>query len=94
MYCESDGTIYDGEWIQGQKYGIARVKYANDDTFIGDYRYGKKHVQGQYTLKTGEVYSGEFINDMKHGMGTLLKNGTIINAGLFLIELRRKMGRG
>jgi len=94
VYCKSDKTIYDGEWVQGQQCGIARVKYANNDYYVGDYKYGKRHGRGQYTFSNGEVYSGEFINDMMYGLGTLIKDGNIIKTGInSSIKQNRKMGR-
>jgi len=83
VYCEADGTVYDGDWVNGQKNGMAHVKFSNGDTYVGEYKFNKKHGKGQYTYANGEIYSGEFMNDMKHGTGHLIKSGGVVIAGKF-----------
>ena len=84
VFCDNDGTVYDGDWVQGHKSGVASVKYANGDSYLGDYKYGKRHGKGQYTTKDGEIYSGEFVNDMKHGNGHIIKDNTLVKSGITL----------
>ncbi len=81
VYCEADGTVYDGDWIQGAKSGMAHVKYASGESYVGEYRYGKRHGKGQYTSLNGEIYSGEFMNNMRHGVGYVIKEGGVISQG-------------
>ena len=71
---------------------MAHVKYPNEDTYLGEYKYGKRHGKGQYKYKNGEIYSGEFINDMKHGIGHIIKEGEVINSGNIPYHYRN-MGR-
>lgn len=69
-------------WIS--KAGKANVKYANGDTYCGDYNELKqRHGRGRYTYirkgneedeeakPTTSVYDGDFRLGKKHGMGTM-----------------------
>ena len=69
-------------WVS--KAGKANVKYANGDTYCGDYNELKqRHGRGRYTYirkgneedeeakPTTSVYDGDFRLGKKHGMGTM-----------------------
>ena len=43
--------------------------FANEDTYTGDWKDGKKNGQGTYTFANGDTYSGEWDGDKKNGQG-------------------------
>jgi len=63
---------------------MARVKYENGESYIGEYKYDKRHGKGQYTFNNKEVYSGGFVNNLKHGIGYIIKDGETITSGTWV----------
>ena len=47
----------------------------DDGYYIGSFKNGKPHGQGQYQGNEGSVYVGEFLNGELNGSGTLEFNG-------------------
>ena len=43
--------------------------FANEDTYTGDWKDGKKNGQGTYTFANGDTYAGEWSGDKKNGQG-------------------------
>ena len=77
---EKNGIIYEGEWIQGCKTGMAHIKFGNGDLYIGEVKDGKFNGNGQYRSIDGEVYNGQFINGERRGKGQIIKpDGTAID---------------
>ena len=79
--------LEDGQKIQehnSRNYtGRADVKYANNDTYSGDFKDGLREGNGTYTYhnkKGGEEtanipnnqYQGEWLVNKKHGIGTMI----------------------
>lgn len=59
---EFKGSIYDGEFVNGNMEGEAHYTRPNGDTFVGTFKNNKYH-QGRYTIKaTGEYFEGAFKN--------------------------------
>ena len=48
------------------------AKYANEDTYVGEYRSGKRHGRGVYTFANGAKYDGEYVDGLKEGQGSFL----------------------
>jgi len=44
-------------------------RYANGDTYLGDWSKGKKHGQGLFTYANGDTYFGGWRGNQKHGQG-------------------------
>jgi hypothetical protein len=43
--------------------------FANEDTYTGDWKDGKKNGHGTYTFANGNTYAGEWSGDKKNGQG-------------------------
>jgi len=43
--------------------------FANEDTYTGDWKDGKKNGHGTYTFANGDTYAGEWSGDKKNGQG-------------------------
>jgi len=55
------------------KHGFGTDKFANGDTYTGEYRYGKPYGIGKYIWRNGSSYEGQFQEGMKHGKGIWIK---------------------
>ena len=68
-------VVFDGE-TEVSKYlkkdGAAVAKFANLDTYKGEYRNGKRHGRGVYTFANGACYDGEYVDGVKEGYGKML----------------------
>ena len=43
--------------------------WASGDVYEGDFKDGKQHGKGKYTLASGDVYEGDFKDGKQHGKG-------------------------
>jgi len=55
------------------KHGFGTDKFANGDTYSGEYRYGKPYGRGRYIWRNGSQYEGDFVDGMKQGKGVWSK---------------------
>ena len=58
------------------RHGQGCDNFANGDSYLGEYTYGKANGYGQYKWANGNVYSGIFVEGMKEGKGVWKKSGT------------------
>jgi hypothetical protein len=63
----SDGTIYEGEFVDGMCEGKGRLIHAFGDVYEGDWDDNKAHGDGIFTTLDGTVYVGQWEDDKKHG---------------------------
>ena len=62
---------YTGERDKhGDPEGEGRQTWPNGDTYVGQFKGGRRHGQGTYTLANGERYEGPYLDDKRHGLGT------------------------
>ena len=80
----SNGDIYIGKVISGQRQRKGKMFYADSnlfnpikhlqhregDVYEGRWKNNLRNGQGKYTWATGEVYEGKWKDDQKHGKGT------------------------
>ena len=63
---EGTGTL-----VGGKANGSWYVKWANDASYSGEYRDGKRHGRGAFTFANfASRYEGEYRDDKQHGRGT------------------------
>ena len=54
-----DGSLYDGEWSEGDKSGLGTYTYRNGDSYEGEWKSDEKHGKGTYTYKSsGTQFKG------------------------------------
>lgn len=86
IYCDEEGNIYEGDFLNGNFHGYGQLTYSNGDVYIGSFFKNKK--EGKGILKKGynnnndnnnsneivkkEIYDGNFKNDFKSGDGILI----------------------
>ncbi len=69
----ASGTCVEGDCENG--YGT-RVWDDNDGTYVGEFKNGKEHGHGSYTMPNGYRFEGEFKNGKREGYGeSVYKDG-------------------
>ena len=38
LLLDSEGNIYDGEFIEGMKQGVGKLNFANKDLYVGNFK--------------------------------------------------------
>mmetsp|Transcript_32271 Transcript_32271/g.42744 ORF Transcript_32271/g.42744 Transcript_32271/m.42744 type:complete len:150 (+) Transcript_32271:248-697(+) len=51
-----DGSLYEGQWYNGQSHGIGRLIHADGDIYVGEWRANKANGEGKYLHFDGSVY--------------------------------------
>lgn len=67
----SDGSYYEGDFVNGKFHGKGKYTWANGTYYEGDFANGDFNGYGKRTYDDGAVYEGEFENDMCNGKGKL-----------------------
>lgn len=60
---------YEGEWVEGNLIGEAKITYSNGDIYLGSIYNYEKHGKGYLYFNSGEKYEGEFSGGDFHGEG-------------------------
>ena len=63
------GSVYEGQWENGQLNGHGRAEYHSGDRYEGEWKDGKRHGQGVFETSGGERYDGQWKNGKRHGRG-------------------------
>jgi len=58
----SDGSIYTGEWFNGEMTGNGEFKFHTGVKYIGQFQNGKFHGWGQLTQTNGRTQEGKWKN--------------------------------
>lgn len=66
----ADGSIYEGDFSDGQINGHGTITYPNGDTYTGEYENGKRCGTGIYDWNFGDQYNGDWNADKMDGEGT------------------------
>eukprot|EP00598_Pedospumella_elongata_P002417 CAMPEP_0184978546 /NCGR_PEP_ID=MMETSP1098-20130426/9003_1 /TAXON_ID=89044 /ORGANISM="Spumella elongata, Strain CCAP 955/1" /LENGTH=211 /DNA_ID=CAMNT_0027501695 /DNA_START=9 /DNA_END=644 /DNA_ORIENTATION=+ len=86
-----DGTIYEGDLVNGKRHGYGKSTTAEGTVYEGDWENDLPHGNGSTVFANGSVYTGEFRAGKRWGDGTLVDaQGTY--KGRF--ENDQKHGRG
>lgn len=73
----ADGSIYEGELLDGMKDGRGKIKWPNGSSYEGEWHKDQISGQGTMHMENGDIYQGLFLKGMAHGRGTYRKkNGT------------------
>ena len=73
-----DGSVYEGEFVDGKRNGKGKYTYADGTVYEGDFIDGNFNGKGKYTFANGDVYEGDFIDDKRTGKGKYtFANGTV-----------------
>jgi hypothetical protein len=64
------GTVYVGEWKNGQPHGFGKMYFPDSSLYVGTFRNGHADGEGQYIYSNGSFYEGEIQNNQAEGNGT------------------------
>jgi hypothetical protein len=77
----------EGKFLSGKLHGEGSYTFYNGDSYVGQFRGGRRHGRGVYhRLTRGEVFEGEFFENLPLGEGKLTKKGTMTIKGEFSAE--------
>lgn len=65
----ADGTVYTGEWLDGQASGRGQITFADGQLYIGEWRANLAHGLGISRPTVNTSYSGSFKHGLRHGIG-------------------------
>jgi hypothetical protein len=66
-----DGSTYDGEWRDGQRWGFGSQTFAlTQNVYRGEWEDGRWHGRGLLCLANGQWYDGNWVEGRRDGFGT------------------------
>ena len=74
VLCDSEGNIYEGDFLNGKYHGYGHYKLVNGDVYIGQFKYGLFDGRGQLMSQNGDVFDGNFLEGKKDGFGLMIKS--------------------
>ena len=66
----ADGSVYDGQWRDGEPHGKGTEVSVGGATYVGDFVEGKRHGKGKFKSPTGDLYDGDYREGKKTGYGS------------------------
>lgn len=87
-----DGTVYEGEYVNGLRNGKGRIEYPNGDVQEGEWKDDKPNGYGKATFSKGTIYEGEFKNWKRNGHGKMIFSSGDIYEGEWKDDLKNGHG--
>jgi len=78
LMTDNKGSVYTGDFSNGQKDGMGTLVEKNGKCYSGDWKYDCRDGEGIETFPDGELYTGQFLKDYRHGKGSLSHNGIVM----------------
>ena len=88
----SNGSIYIGQWKNGQKEGCGVLAWPDGSRYEGSFVNDKANGYGKLTHAEGDIYEGQWLEDKANGQGTYLYADGRIYKGSWLND--KQHGRG
>ena len=76
-----DGSVYEGNFVNGKPEGKGTMKYVGGASYIGEWHYGLREGEGTWNYPDGGSYIGSWVRGRRHGRGTLNKKGGTVIVG-------------
>ena len=67
----SDGSVYEGTFVNGQPDGTGTYRLTNGYEYTGDWKAGQIIGQGVAHYPNGSVYEGAFVDSKPQGKGKI-----------------------
>ena len=64
-----NGTIYEGEVLNGKREGYGVCKWEDGSKYEGNWKDDKANGMGKMIHANGDIYEGEWVNDKADGYG-------------------------
>jgi hypothetical protein len=87
-----DGSVYQGEWRQGQRDGRGIMFYEDGSRYSGDWQNDLPHGKGTKTHSDGCVYQGEIVRGSAHGYGEVLFTNRAVYRGFWKDDVMNGKG--
>ena len=91
-YVWADGSIYVGEWLNGETHGTGKLSYSNGSVYQGEFE-GGEALRGSLTYANGDAYDGNFQDGRSHGKGKLIYANGDVYDGEFANDRRHGKGK-
>lgn len=89
----TDGSVYEGQWMNDQKNGMGIVHYPSGNIYEGSFLNDQKEGFGKFYYKSkGEMYEGYWQKDQKNGQGTYVFNNRNMFSGFFFRDMKHGPG--
>jgi len=62
VWCNSNGEIYDGNWLNGKYHGQGKFIFTDGSIYEGEFNEGNITGVGVCKKNNGAIYEGEFLN--------------------------------
>ncbi len=92
-YKFENGSIYFGQFKQGQLHGKGTMKYASGDVYTGNWVDNKRHGGGKFVRANGNTYEGKFENNKLNGKGRLIYASNDRIVGFFVDNVPQGEGK-
>ena len=92
IYRWSDGSIYEGDYLDDLRHGKGRFLWANGESYEGDYLNDERTGSGVYHWPDGSFYKGVFLAGKRHGKGTYQSANGNIYTGEWFDDLQHGQG--
>lgn len=76
-----DGSVYEGNFVNGKPEGKGTMKYVGGASYIGEWHYGLREGEGTWNYPNGDSYMGSWLRGRRHGRGTLKKKDGMVIVG-------------
>jgi len=76
MQSDKESGVYDGEWANGIRSGIGKMKWTDSSIFEGEWR-DDCRMQGKLKTPSGITYEGYWKRGLFHGKGKLSIRGNM-----------------
>ena len=69
VLISSENHMYEGFWIDDQKFGFGRILLSNGNIYQGEWSQDVSRGLGIYCTAEGLMYKGEWVDNKWHGQG-------------------------
>jgi hypothetical protein len=84
--------FYEGEWFNGHRDGIGKLKWNDGSIYYGLFEGDKARGYGKLTHSDGDVYMGHWEDDRAHGVGRYINNRGASYEGYWACDKQNSYG--
>lgn len=92
-YTWSDGSVYEGDWIDGKMTGKGILIWPSGAKYEGEFSGNYLHGHGTFTKSNGCVYTGGWRMNAHHGIGRKVYSNSDVYEGLWKEGIREGSGK-
>jgi len=92
MFTYEDGSVYEGHWFRGTRFGHGQYRSSEGWTYEGFYDTNRKHRLGIINWPNGSCYMGEWFYDNIQGKGIFITSLRDVYRGELVNKLFHGVG--